>query len=109
MLWACLKRSTLLSPRSSEWEVAVRRHRALLAAFGIRSQNVLLRLTNRRLYIRTNVQEYLAGLDAEWEERLTRWTLGVHNALEGGTAFLLVPGGVALRREERSRRWREIR
>ena len=48
-------------PRSSEWEVAVGRYRALFAAFGIRSQNVLLRLTNRRLCIGLHVQDYLAG------------------------------------------------
>ena len=44
-------------PRSSEWEVAVDRYRALFAAFGIRSQNVLLRLTYRQLYIGSHVQE----------------------------------------------------
>ena len=108
MLWACLRWHTLnYSVRGKGGgcqELPCDVHRLQDP-----SQDVLLRLTNRRLYIRTNVQEYLAGLDAEWEERLTRWTLGVHNALEGGTAFLLVPGGVALRREERSRRWREIR
>ena len=67
----------------------------LFAAFGIRSQNVLLRLTNRRLYIGPHVQEYLAGLDAEREERLTRWTLGVQNALEDSTALPPVPGEAA--------------
>ena len=73
-------------PRSREWEVAVDRYRTLFVAFGIRSQDILLRLTNRRHYIRPHVQEYLAGLDAEWEERLTRWTLGVQDALEEGIA-----------------------
>ena len=71
-------------PRPREWEAAVGRYRALFTAFGIRSQDVLLRLTNRRLYIGPQVQECLAGLDAEWEELLTRWTLGVQNALEEG-------------------------
>ena len=37
--------------RSREWEVAVGRYRALFAAFGIQTQDILLRLTNRRLYI----------------------------------------------------------
>ena len=44
-----------------------------------------LRVTNRRLYIGPHVQEYLAVLDAEWEERLTRGTPGVKTTLEEGT------------------------
>ena len=60
------------SPLSREWEVAVDLYRTLFAAFGIRSQDILLRLPNRRLYIGTQVQEYLAGLDVEWGEHLTR-------------------------------------
>ena len=35
---------------SREWEVVVGHYRVLLAPFGIRSRNVQLRLTNRRLY-----------------------------------------------------------
>ena len=58
--------------RSREWEVAVNRYRTLFVAFGIRSQDILLRIPNRRLYIGPDVLDYLAGLDAEWEERLTR-------------------------------------
>ena len=54
---------------SREWEVVVGHYRIQFSAFGIRSQNIQLRLTNRRLYIGPHVQEYLAGLDAEWEER----------------------------------------
>ena len=50
---------------------------------------------NRRLYIRPHVQEYLAGLDAEWEERLTRWTLGVRSALEVADALPPFPTAVA--------------
>ena len=73
-------------PRSREWEVAVDRYRALFVASGVRSQNILLRLSNRRLYIGPHLQECLAGLDAEWEERLTRWTLGLQDALGGGIA-----------------------
>ena len=57
---------------SRERKVAVGRCRALFSVVGIRSQNVLLRLTNRRLYIGPHVQEYLAGLEAKWEDRLTR-------------------------------------
>ena len=59
-------------PRTREWEEAVGRYRALFTAFGIRSQDILLRLTDRRLCIGPHVQEYLVGLDAEWEELLTR-------------------------------------
>ena len=75
--------------------MAVGRYRALFAAFGIRSQNVPLRLTNRWLYIGPHVQEYLTGLDAEWEKCLTRWILGVQNALEEGTALPPFPVGAA--------------
>ena len=74
------------SPHWREWEVAVGRYRTLFVAFGIRSQDILLRLPNRRLYIGPHVQEYLAGLDTEWEERPTRCTLGVQDALEEGIA-----------------------
>ena len=35
-------------PRSREWEVAVDRYRTLFVAFGIRSQDILLRSPNRR-------------------------------------------------------------
>ena len=52
-----------------EWEVAAGRYRTLFAVFGIRSQDILLRLKNRR---RAHVQEKLADLDAEWQELLTR-------------------------------------
>ena len=65
----------------------------LFAAFRVRSQ--MLRLTNRRLYIRPHVQEYLAVLDAEWEGRLTRWSPGVQNVLEEGTALPPLPVEVA--------------
>ena len=68
--------------RSREWEVAAGRYRALFAAFRIQAQDILLRLTHWRLYIGSHVQPYLAGLDGEWEERLTRWTLAVQTALE---------------------------
>ena len=64
-----------------EWNAAVSRYRTLFTAFKIRPQDVLLRLPNRRLYIGPHVQEYLVGIDSEWEEHLTRRTLGVQNAL----------------------------
>ena len=34
-----------------------------------------------------HVQELLAGLDSTWEDRLTRGTLGVQNALGAGDAL----------------------
>lgn len=53
---------------------------------GIRSQDTLLRLTNRRLYIGPHGQEHLADLVAEWEKRLTRWCHAASLA-GGGDAF----------------------
>ena len=44
----------------------------------------MLRVLNRRIYILPHVQEYLASLDSTREDRLTKWTLGVRNALEAG-------------------------
>ena len=38
-------------PHSREWEAAVGRYRALFAGVGIQAQDILLRLTHRRLYI----------------------------------------------------------
>ena len=91
MLWACLRWHTLnYSVRGKGGdcqELPCDVHRLQDP-----SQDVLLRLTNLRLYIRTNVQEYLAGLDTDWEERLTRRTLGFQNALEEGTALPPFPG-----------------
>ena len=49
--------------------------------------DTVLRLPNRRIYILPHVQEFLAGLDSTWEDRLSRWTLGVRNALEEGEAL----------------------
>ena len=92
-----------------EWEVAVGRCRELFAAFGVQSQDVLLRLTNRRLYNGSHAQEYLAGRGVEWEERLTRWTLGVQHALQEDTALSPFRGRRRFRREELTRRWRETR
>ena len=52
-------------PRPRDWETAAGRSRALFVAVGTRPQDILLRLTNRGLYMRLRVQQYLAGLDAE--------------------------------------------
>ena len=52
-------------PRPREWEPAVSRYRTLFTAFEILSQDVLLRLPNRRLYIAPHVQEYLVGLNSD--------------------------------------------
>ena len=73
-------------PSPREWEMAAGRYRTLLAAYVIQPQDILLRLPNERLYIGPHVQEYLVGLVAEWEKRLTRWTLGVQSALKAGGA-----------------------
>ena len=73
-------------PRKREWEAAAAHYRTLFTAYGFRSQDVLLRLPSRRLCIRPHVQEYLAGLDAEGEGRLTRRTLGVQSAMGSGSA-----------------------
>ena len=81
-------------PGSREREVAAGRYRALFAAFGIHAQDILLRLTNRRLYIGPHVQSYLADLDCEWEERLPRWTLAVQTALGEGIELPLFPAEV---------------
>jgi len=74
-------------PRPREWRAAAGHYREVFAAYGIRPQDIVLRLQNRRIYILPHVQEFLAGLDSTWEDRLTRWTLGVRNALEAGEAL----------------------
>ena len=74
-------------PRPREWGTAAGRYCTLFAAYAIQPQDILLRLQNQRIYIAPHVQQYLVGLDAECEERLTRWTLGVRSALEAGDAL----------------------
>ena len=74
-------------PRPREWRAAAGHYRAIFAAYGIRPQDTVLRLPNRRIYILPHVQEFSAGLDSTWEDSLTRWTLGVRNALEKGEAL----------------------
>ena len=69
-------------PRPREWQAAAGHYREIFAAYGIRPQDTVLPLPNRRIYILPHVQEFLAGLDSAWEDRLTRWILGVRNALE---------------------------
>ena len=78
-------------PRPREWRAAADHYREIFAAYGIRLQDTVLRLPNRRIYILPHVQEFLAGLDSTWEDRLTRWTLGVRNALEEGEALPPLP------------------
>ena len=75
--------------------MAVGRYRALLVAFEIQAHDILLRLTNRRLYIGIRVKPYLAGLNGEWEERLPRWTLAVQTALKEGVELPFFPVEVA--------------
>ena len=95
MLWACLKGNILISPGrriGKRLLVAIER---CSPHFNIRPQAILLRLTNRRLYVGTHVHQHLTGLDTEWEERLTQWTLGIQNALEEGVGLPLFPVEVA--------------
>ena len=61
-------------PRPREWRAAAGHYREILAAYGIRPQDTVLRLPNRRIYILPHAQEFLTGLDPTWEDRLTRWT-----------------------------------
>ena len=74
-------------PRPREWRTAAGHYCETFAAYGIRPQDTVLRLPNRTIYILSHVQEFLAGLDSTWVDRLTRWTLGVQNALEEGEAL----------------------
>ena len=76
-------------PRPRAWEAAAVRYRALFAAYATEPHDILLRLPNQRLYIGPHVQEYLAGLDAQCEGRLIRWTLGVQSALEASDTLPL--------------------
>ena len=86
--WTCLKGHTSIFPdRPTEWEPAAGRYRTLFATYAIQPQDILLRLPNKKIYITPHVQQYLIGLDAEREERLTRWTLGVQCALETDDAL----------------------
>ena len=80
-------------PRPREWEANDGRYRALFASRAIQPPDVLLRLPNGRLYIGPDPQEYLASLGAGCEERLTRWTLGVHLVGEGRRAPSFFDGG----------------
>ena len=73
--------------RPREWRAAAGHYHETFAAYGIRPQNAVLRLPNRTIYILPHVQEFLAGLDSTWVDRLTRWTLGVRDALEKGEAL----------------------
>ena len=44
---------------------AIRGSGTPFTAFEVRPQDVLLRLRNRRLYIKPRVQEYVVGIDSE--------------------------------------------
>ena len=69
----CLPRDAYLDfPRTREREAAAARYRVVFEAYAIQPQDISLRLPSRRIYIAPHVQEFLAGLDSEWEERLTR-------------------------------------
>ena len=81
-------------PRAREWEAAAAAvYRERFTTYAIRPQDILLRLPDRRIYILRQVQEFLADLHAEWEERQTRWTLGARNALEAGNISASFSGG----------------
>ena len=79
MRWTCFKGLTSIS---SDQRNEKRRSTAT-----VQSQDILLRLSNQGLYIGPHFREYLVGLDAECEERLSRRTLGVQSALEVGDAL----------------------
>ena len=82
-------------PRTREWEAAAAHYRTLFAAHDIRPRDILLRPPVRKFDIGPHVQEFPAGLHVEWEDRLTRWTLGVRHALEAGDALLPFPTAAA--------------
>ena len=90
-------------PRPREWEMAAGRYRTMFAAYAIQPQDILLRLQSQRLYIAPHVQQYLVGLDAECEEQLKRWTLGVRSALEAGDALCSFSTAMAATQEKTDR------
>ena len=71
MLLACLK-VPLDTPPPREWRAVAGHYRENFTAYAIRPQGTVLRLPNRRIYVLPHVQEFLAGLDTTWEDRLTR-------------------------------------
>ena len=74
----CLPRDAYLDfPRTREWEAAAARYRVVFEAYAIQLKDIFLRLPNRRIDIAPHVQEFMASLDSEWEERLTSWTLSL--------------------------------
>ena len=72
--------------RPRKWQAVASHYHEVFAGYAIRAQDILLRVPNRRIYILPHVQEFLADLDSIGEDPLTRWTLGVRNALEAGDA-----------------------
>ena len=84
MRWTYLKRSTSTLPVRGNGKRLLPTSVRCSPRTIIRPQDILLRLLNWRFYIGPHVQVHLAGLNTEWEERLTRWTLSVQSALEAG-------------------------
>lgn len=73
-------------------------YRQIIAAYAIRPPDVVLRLSilpNQRTYTLPYAQEIFCGprlqVREQWEDRLTRWTVGVQNALGGGEALPRFP------------------
>ena len=68
----CLPRDGYLDfPRTRVWEAAAARYRVGFEAYAIQPKDIFLPPPNRRIYIACHAQEFLTGLDNEWEERLT--------------------------------------
>ena len=86
MLWACLKRPISTSPArgNGQWLPS-----ATVRCSSRSGSDHRISCSNYQAdgcILGHRAQEYLAGLDAQWEERLTRWTRGVQGALEEGIA-----------------------
>ena len=82
MCWICLK-GIQISPNRGNGK----RHPIATVRCSLHTHLTAVYLAptpNQRSYIGPHVQDYLVGLDAEYEERLTRWILGVQRALEAG-------------------------
>ena len=85
----------LMFPRTRELQVAAVHYRERFAAYAIQPRDILIQLPNRRLYIGRYLQEFLAGIHVEWQERLTRRTLGVRHVLEAGDTLPPFPTATA--------------
>ena len=109
MRWTYLKRSTSTLPVRGNGKRLLPTSVRCSPRTIIRPQDILLRLLNWRFYIGPHVQVHLAGLNTEWEERLTRWTLSVQSALEVGDALPPFPTVVAATSEGTAHHWRKTR